>query len=213
MMAGSDPSEWCLSSEALSADRGLGPLLRTWAAHDDVRFRGDLRQMAILGIHCDGVSYTTNLRAGGARSILIASMNVVSSPRDKRRNHRQPLFVIRKARLCGCGCGGYHTLQVLFEVVAWSLRCLLVGQSPTTRHDGTPFTAEDLESRVQGGERIPHACLLQIRGDWEWLAQCFRLRSIHCISQLPSFDTTLKNKTPNMLNSVLPHVVEKIGDV
>jgi hypothetical protein len=177
LVAGSDLSDWCMSADDLDAQHGLGPLLKGWSEHRDVQFTGDLSKVGILGFHCDGVSYTTTMRAGGSRGILVAAMNVVSPGDDKLRNRRQPLFVIRKARLCNCGCSGFHTLQVALEAVAWSMRCLLSGVSPARRHDDSPWTPEDQETRMTAGLRIPHAALLQVRGDWEWLVLFCRLRS------------------------------------
>jgi hypothetical protein len=171
-------AELCLPEATLNQDRGLGAVLKEWAAHRDVSFEGDLTSVGMLGIHADGVQYTSSLRAGGGRSIIVASMNVVSAPSVQVRNLRLPLFVVRKSLLCNCGCQGFDTLQALFDVVAWSFRCLCTGIAPEVRHDGQPFQ-KDLKNRLAPGSRLPHAALLQIRGDWEWLVQCFRLRSFN----------------------------------
>ena len=104
---------------------------------------------------------------------------MISSSAEAGRNQRQPYFVIRKARLCGCRCGGYHTLQALFEVFAGSLRQLLAGRSPGCRHGSSPWSELDLKSRMASDLAIPPAAMLQVRGDWEWLTQCFRLRSFN----------------------------------
>ena len=140
MLAKGSYPAWCLGQDSMDAEAGLGPLLARWAAHGDVNFGGDLLNVGILGMHCDGVAYTSSLRAGSCRKILVSSWNVSSSSAEAGRNQRQPYFVIRKARLCGCGCGGYHTLQALFEVFAWSLRQLLAGRSPGCRHDSSPWS-------------------------------------------------------------------------
>ena len=168
---------WCLSPQDM--EQPLGKLLQTWAGHPDVLYDGDLTKVGILGVHCDGVAYTSSLRAGGSKGILVASWNVVSSSSEAFRNQRQPLFILQKGRLCGRGCGGYHTLQKLFEVVAWSFQCLLAGVAPSCRHDGQPWSPEDRKVRMRAGTPIPHAALQQLRGDWEWLVQCFRLRSFN----------------------------------
>jgi hypothetical protein len=154
----------CLDPDTLNAANGLPKLLREWSNHDDVQFHGDLAQVGVLGFHADGVQYTTSMRAGGARTVLAGSMNVISA-RDEIRHRRQPLFVLRKARLCSCGCQGFHTIQQIMEVIAWSMRCLLHGGAPSNRHDGTAWTALDMENRLQAGTVIPQACLLQVRGD------------------------------------------------
>ena len=88
----------CLSQEALNSEQGLAQLLKQWARHPDVDYAGDLAQVGVLGLHCDGVQYTSSTRAGGARSILVGSMNIISSD-DTIRHKRQPVFVLRKPRL------------------------------------------------------------------------------------------------------------------
>jgi hypothetical protein len=176
MLAKGGCPAWCLNQAELDVDSGLGPLLKQWAANEDVVFSGDLKNVGIMGLHCDGVAYTTSVRAGPSKTILVASWNIVSSRDTERRNQRQPLFVLRKGRLCGCGCSGYHTLQLLWGVVAWSLKCLLDGRSPSTRHDSSAWTEHDRVSRMPSGTPLPPAALLQVRGDWEWIIECFRLR-------------------------------------
>jgi hypothetical protein len=84
----------------------------------------------MVGIHADGVQYTTSMRAGGAKSIIVCSINCLSGASDKLTHQRHPLFVLQKAKLCKCGCQGYHTLQALFRVVAWSFQCLLPRPHP-----------------------------------------------------------------------------------
>ena len=71
---------------------------------------------------------------------------------------------------------GFHTFDPLFKVFAWSMECLKNGTSPLRRHDGSVFTARDRLDRAAVGSIIPRAALLQVRGDWEWLCQCFRFR-------------------------------------
>ena len=96
----SELSQWCLTKEKLDQPEGLGPLLKAWAAEPDVNNEDDLTEIGMLGMHCDGVAYTTTMRAGGSKGVLAASINVISADTDKRKNRRQPLFVLRKSRLC-----------------------------------------------------------------------------------------------------------------
>ena len=56
------------------------------------------------------------------------------------------------------------------------MKCLLRGEVPTCRHDGAQFTPDDRRNRLQPDALLPRAALLQARGDWEWLCQCFRFR-------------------------------------
>ena len=157
----------------------------------------------MVGVHCDGVSYTTTIRAGGSKAVLVASMNVISATSDKKKNLRQPLFVVRKGRLCDCGCGGYCSLQEIFGVISWSMQCLLRGRSPSSRHDGSAWTREDLEHRMPRDQDIPQAALTQIRGDWEWLESCFRIRSVNAQIFCWMCDTTT-SPGPNCYHDFTP---------
>ena len=167
---------FCLSPTELASATGLGALLTRWAGAADVQYEGDLGQVGVFGVHCDGVTYSTSVRAGSQKSVLAASFNVISATDAKDRDLRQPLFVIQKSRLCKCGCGGFHSLQVLYDVLAWSMRCLLQGRAPSRRHDDTPFSRRELSKRIAPGTALPVAALLQCRGDWEGLVVQCRLR-------------------------------------
>ena len=130
-------------------------------------------------MHCDAVQYNSSTRAGQTRSIIAGSMNVISGRSRRDRARRMPLFVLRKSRLCQCGCQGYHTIQEINEVLAWSFTCLAQGKAPRRRHDGSNFTLQEIAHRHVGGEDIPAAAMLQYRGDWEWLELAFRFRSVN----------------------------------
>ena len=49
------------------------------------------------------------------------------------------------------------------------------GRAPLRRHDGSAFSSKEQTKRIQGNLSC-RAALLQVRGDWEWLVQAFRLR-------------------------------------
>ena len=57
------------------------------------------------------------------------------------------------------------------------MKVLCEGRAPTQRHDGSIWTQDDLNNRLMtwGGD-ILEAGLVQCRGDWEWMSQCFRFR-------------------------------------
>jgi hypothetical protein len=121
MVAESGHVGLCFSAADLATDHGLPQMLKDWAVHSDVAYDGDLSMVAVLGMHADGVQYNKAIRAGQGRSIYVASMNVVSATSAECRALRQPLWVLRKDRMCDCGCSGYCTIQELMAVVAWSL--------------------------------------------------------------------------------------------
>jgi hypothetical protein len=174
--AGGSIAEFVVSEA--ERDSLMGKLVRTWCAHPDVQLEGEevVAQVALFGIHADAVSWSTNIRAGIDRKVIVCSWNVVTGAGESVRLKRQPCFVLRSGRLCGCGCGGFCTYQVIFEVISWSFECLRNGLSPTCRHDSSPWTAHDLKVRMAGSQHLPHAGLAQVRGDWEWMAGVFRTR-------------------------------------
>ena len=90
---------FCLTPEQRDHHRGLGPLLWQWAACEDVGLDAQ-QNIPILGFHADGVVYTTGLRAGGTRSCIVGSINVVSGRTKARRGQRHLFFILGKKRLC-----------------------------------------------------------------------------------------------------------------
>ena len=158
-------------------DTYLATLVREWAVHPDVNCEGGVGRVAVLGLHCDGVSYSSSIRAGVQKGIMVASMNVISSSNENVLRRRQPLFVLPKARLCKCGCQGYHTYQAFFKIIAWSMQHLSAGTSPTSRHDGTVWATREETVRIAGGMSIAKGALLQIRGDWDFYSEVFRFRT------------------------------------
>lgn len=167
---------WTLSPDVIAMNTGLGQTLRDWAADPDVNYHGDLGEVGILGLHCDGASYTTTNRAGGSKSVVVGSVNIVSAPDPHLRGRRHLVFVVSKRKLCDCGCSGWHTFQSIFDVFSWSMRHLVRGEWPSCRHDGSPWNQHDIQNRTVPEEALPVAALLQLRGDWEWMVVCYRFR-------------------------------------
>jgi len=174
-LVGADLGQWCMDDVSLN-NEPLGNHMTRWANHADVNYSGRLSDVLAIGLHYDGVQYTSTNRAGGAKSVKVASMNIMSARDSTKKAVRIPLFVAKKARFCKCGCGGFDTVQEIFDVVAWSFRCLRDGVMPNARHDGSPWTAYDKVVRGESGKQIPVAGLMQMRGDWEALVEFFRFR-------------------------------------
>ena len=128
-----------LSSEAYEAHGGLGALLRSWGDNPEVGL--DTRDVGVIGLHTDGVSYSSSVRAGACKGVLVASWNVVSASRPSHRGQRCLFFALSKSLCCGCGCEGFHTWNPLFKIFAWSMNVLKIGRAPTSRHAGKPFCA------------------------------------------------------------------------
>ena len=40
----------------------------------------------------------------------------------------------------------------------------------------SPFTQHDRKHRMPAGKALPTACLVQVRGDWDWMSQAYRFR-------------------------------------
>ena len=77
---------WRLSPEAFAASEGLGTLVQDWGSKPEISL--DARDVALLGLHADGVSYSASARAGHAKGVLAASWNVVSAPEQAHRGRR-----------------------------------------------------------------------------------------------------------------------------
>ena len=92
----------------------MGPLLRQWAEDPSVaEFTPSLSEVLIVGLHADGVQYTSSMRAGGAKAVFVASVNIISGQDLASRGKRHFLSALSKRRLCDCGCRGFHTLQAV----------------------------------------------------------------------------------------------------
>jgi hypothetical protein len=133
----------CYDQGFIDNDQYLARDLRAWAAHDEVQFAGNLSGVGVLGLHADAVQYTSSMRAGSGKSVMVCSANVISGQSDAIRGKRQPVFVLSKKKMCKC-CSGWHTFQEIFTVIVWSLGHLARGTSPTCRHDGSAFSPQEV---------------------------------------------------------------------
>ena len=177
-LVGNKPlAEWTLPPEVLAEETGLGGLVKKWAAHPDVTSHPTPEDSIAIGLHADGVQHTTTMRAGGAKSVYVMPWNAISARALGDRAQRRLLAVLRKSKLCDCGCQGFHTFQAVWKIVAWSFRHLMLGYAPSRRQDDSPFSREDIVHRIEPRSNLPKAAMLQLRGDWEWFVQCFRFRT------------------------------------
>ena len=65
-----------------------------------------------------------------------------------------------KRNICKCGCKGRHTLNDLFEVVAWSMRALLTGEYPRVDHAHQPFPRGTFRGDLAGTPLKVHGAVL-----------------------------------------------------
>ena len=93
-----------VSSESWVSDSSVGALLRDWGDSPGIQI--DSRDVLALGIHADGVSYSTTQRAGSTRSVLAAAWNIISAEMPAHRAHRHLFFALAKQLCCDCGCEG-----------------------------------------------------------------------------------------------------------
>ena len=151
---------------------GVAGLVQRWSADAGI---DPARDVLAVGLHADGVSYTATQRVGQSRSAAVSAWNFFTPAADHARGQRFLFFAVSKSLLCNCGCEGFHTVDELNGVFAWSMEALRAGQAPLRRHDGTAFSTADRKARLRG-RLACRAALLQVRGDWEWLVQAVRLR-------------------------------------
>ena len=59
------------------------------------------------------------------------------------------------------------------ELITIYIRCLLTGEFPKFRHDGTPWADTDKARAGLKGSLGGRAGLMQLRGDWAWWKQVF----------------------------------------
>ena len=88
---------------------------------------------------------------------------------------RRWIALLTKGSLCQCGCGGLHTLDHIWSVVAWSLRALAVGTFPATDHLDQPFVDDPWRSQRAGSPLALRGAVLMFRGDWPWLSSVFQI--------------------------------------
>ena len=147
-------------------DPGIPGLMKDWCDHPSVTMRHDPADVTAFGLHADGVSYTSSSRAGEAKKVIYAgSFNLISSRDVQHRALRHLCWVVSKSKLCDCGCGGFHTFQYLHMIIAWSMNILMLGKTPSRRHDASAWTPYDMKSRLDAGLDLPAGALLQYRGD------------------------------------------------
>ena len=85
---------------------------------------------------------------------------------------RLPVTALPKDRV------GPNTWNDVFEIIKESFVALGIGRMWTTRADGTPFGDGDAQRKRRSGSKIKcRAALVEIRGDWDFLAKVFKFPS------------------------------------
>ncbi len=130
----------------------------------------DMAQQAIpIGLHGDAGAMSKQ------KSVLVLTWNsLVAQGSSKQTRHI--ITVIRKDQLLSNGA----TLDAIWDIISWSLNALATGKHPKTDHAGKPLNGhkEDLADQdLASGRR---GVTLQMRGDWQWLCQCFGFPQWNC---------------------------------
>ena len=86
------------------------------------------------------------------------------------------LTCLSKSRVCKCGCKGRHSFNLIFSVVAWSVRALQAGTWPAFNHLGQRFRFGDWRRKMSGNPIGLCGTVLRKFGDWEWMKNGLGLR-------------------------------------
>ena len=102
-------------------------------------------------------------------SIAVITMSLPGlDPKTGYARLRVPIVALPVSRCCE------ETFMTVFEIISWSLECLIMGQWPTARHDRTAFNASDA-CRQAPTKKLPRAVLVEVRQDWVWAYKIFKL--------------------------------------
>ena len=66
-----------------------------------------------------------------------------------------------------------ETQDDIMSILAWSFSALALGLCPTARHDGTDSEVTEAWRRSRGGQKVLHAAVLEVKGDWKQMHFCF----------------------------------------
>ena len=117
-----------------------------------------------FGLHGDGIPCNYDR----TESVVMISLNLPGVP-GKQGRMRIPLVVLPDYAV------SENTYDDIMEVFAWSMRHLLNGTRPNCRHDGSAFNNTD-RAREKKTDNLPFkSCLVQARGDWDWMGKCYHL--------------------------------------
>ena len=137
----------------LPDESGLNDIKAKWCA----KFGTSLQRTIPIGFHGYGVPHQVS------STLLIFSWNFLSFPGAER----YPFAMVEKEYMCDCGCSGRCTIDAVLEVLLWSMRCLMTGQSPSCRHDKSAWRKTDqLRSKTLPKKLVASAAMLQVRDDW-----------------------------------------------
>ena len=108
-----------------------------------------------MALYMDGVPYTK-----GDSVLGVFVYNLVT-------NNRHLVLVLRKSRVCACGCKGWCSYFEVFRFVSWSLMASALGKFPLERHDHNAWNWSDNDRvEVADGDLGFVGAFNMIKGDW-----------------------------------------------
>ena len=108
-----------------------------------------------IAIYMDGVPYS---QVDSVLGVWIT--NLISG-------QRHLVAVWRKKLSCRCGCRGWCSLFEIMRWLVWSLRCAARGVYAPSRHDDTPWNADESWRRAKAGTPLGHNYAgIYAKGDW-----------------------------------------------
>ena len=111
--------------------------------------------MIPMALWCDGTPYSWDRTS--SLEVIMMSLPGLGPPNSTPKN---------------CIAKG-ETFEDIWEIMAYSCRCLFLGKMPTLGHDGSQLKAG--RAKV-AGHTIPHRCVLaEVRADWKCLSEVFGL--------------------------------------
>ena len=114
-----------------------------------------------LSLYMDGVPYS---HTDGVIGFWI--INMLSGVRHL-------CAIVRKRVACKCGCRGWCASFPVYQWLSWSLRALAEGVFPSSRHDGSEWTAQDAPRRAKAGTPLRKCALVRLKGDWSEYCERF----------------------------------------
>lgn len=113
-----------------------------------------------LGLHGDGVPYQGRMNQSTLDYVT------VNFPLSKLFSQKRFLVTCLDSKWSL----GHETWEAIWQVIAWSLQQLGEGKAACRRHDGKSLEKANLH---MAGKSLQKACLVQMRGDWDWNVKAF----------------------------------------
>lgn len=125
---------------------------------------GDVSNISLLAFHGDGVPFGSRTFSDDSLEVFTMHLPAVAGGPRVPFTAIQKQFVVKD-----------KTFAAILNILRWSLTQLVLGRMPMHRHDGAAWGNEDRQRRLQAGQEIGRAVLVEIRGDWMFYKQTLGL--------------------------------------